>query len=279
MARRWSLAGHGDSGADGDGDVTGRVLDLLDLQRVDHDPELLHLPVATVFDFLGEPVSLPDDFLNGEASDDGAEVAGEDAAYELLHAVLLGQKASRRVRDRDGVVAYLERRDEAGMWEPDALRGDAVLGAISDSCSDKERSRAFCLIGNTKQPCPVTIRNCVSWARRLDPEIKSASLGAGTCQNNMELPPELALNHARAVTETVLPERISTTTTRVYFAIDSSAHAVKASVPPRTGSTTSPGRHVGRIGIGHLAHGAYEVLVQFLHCSPSLRSPASSTDR
>ena len=48
--------------------------------------------------------------------------------------------------------------------------------------------QAFCLIGTTKQPCPVTMRNWVSPVRRRDPEISRASFGAGTCQNNIERP-------------------------------------------------------------------------------------------
>src|SRR3977135_1088024 len=60
--------------------------------------------------------------------------------------------------------------------------------AISDSRRDNERKRAFCLIGITKQPWPVTMRNCVSSALRLEPEIKSASLGAGTCQKSRRSP-------------------------------------------------------------------------------------------
>lgn len=57
--------------------------------------------------------------------------------------------------------------------------------AISASRSASDSIRAFCLTGITKLPCPVTIRNWVSWACRLDPEISNASLGAGTCQNNI----------------------------------------------------------------------------------------------
>ena len=45
--------------------------------------------------------------------------------------------------------------------------------------------RAFCFTGTTKQPCPVTMRNCVASFPRFEPEISSASFGAGTCQKNM----------------------------------------------------------------------------------------------
>src|ERR1700730_4323892 len=56
---------------------------------------------------------------------------------------------------------------------------------ISAACNASESIRAFCLIGITKLPWPVTIRNCVSWLRRFEPEIRSASFGAGTCQKSM----------------------------------------------------------------------------------------------
>ena len=110
-------------------DVAGGVLDLLDLERVDHDAQLLHLAVAAVFHLRGQTVSLADDLLDGEAADDGAEVAGEDAAHQLLHLILLGQEATRRVGDGDGVVTDLEGSDGADV-EADALGRDAVLGDL-----------------------------------------------------------------------------------------------------------------------------------------------------
>src|SRR5258708_2753166 len=56
---------------------------------------------------------------------------------------------------------------------------------ISASCKARESSRALCLIGITKLPWPVTMRNWVSCRRCFEPEIRSASLGAGMRQNNM----------------------------------------------------------------------------------------------
>ena len=38
------------------------------------------------------------------------------------------------------------------------------------------------MTGTTKLPCPVTIRNCVPSFCPFEPEISSASFGAGTCQ-------------------------------------------------------------------------------------------------
>jgi hypothetical protein len=56
---------------------------------------------------------------------------------------------------------------------------------ISASRSASESTLAFCFTGTTKEPCPVTVRNCVASFRRFEPEISSASFGAGTCQKNI----------------------------------------------------------------------------------------------
>src|SRR3954454_16845945 len=58
---------------------------------------------------------------------------------------------------------------------------------ISDSLSASDSTRAFCLIGMTNAPWPVTIRNCDA-SLCLDPDIRSASSGAGTCQKSMDPP-------------------------------------------------------------------------------------------
>ena len=108
------------------GDVAGRVLDLLDLQTVDHDAEFLHLGVAAVLDLLGHLVALADDLLDGQAADDRAQMAGEDAAAQLFHPVLLGQEAPGGIGDRGGVVAHLEHRHRPDP-ERYALGGDALL--------------------------------------------------------------------------------------------------------------------------------------------------------
>src|ERR1700728_5178903 len=99
---------------------------------------------------------------------------------------------------------------------------------ISDSRRDKERKRAFCLIGRTKHPWPVTIRNWVSCDLRREPEMRSASLGAGTCQKNMMGPPG-SDGQAIGVTVTVRPDRQSTSTTFAFLLIGSSGHASQAS--------------------------------------------------
>ena len=121
-------------------DVPRGVLDLLDLQRVHHDAELLHLAVAAILDLLGDPVPLPDDLLDGEAADDGSQVAGEHPADEQLHAVLLGQEPARRVRDRRLVVADLERGDRPDV-EPDALVSDAFLDDLGLLQGEREYAR------------------------------------------------------------------------------------------------------------------------------------------
>jgi hypothetical protein len=136
--------------------------------------------VATVLDLLGDPVPLPDDLLDGEAADNRPEVAGEHPADEHLHPVLLGQEPAGRVRDRRLVVADLERGDRPDV-QPDALVGDAFLDDLR-LAQGSESTRAFCFTGVTKQPCPVTMRNCVASLCRFEPEISRASFGAGTCQ-------------------------------------------------------------------------------------------------
>jgi hypothetical protein len=88
--------------------------------------ELFHLGVAAVLDLLGDPVALPDDVLDSEATDDRPQVPGEDPADEHLHPVLLGQEPARRVRDRGLVIPHLERGHRADI-QPDALAGDALL--------------------------------------------------------------------------------------------------------------------------------------------------------
>ncbi len=108
------------------GDVSGGVLDLLDLQGVNDDAQFLHLDVAAVLDLLGEPVPLPDDLLYREPADNGAQVPGEDPADQLLHPVLLGQEAPGRVRDRRRVVTDLEHGDGTHV-KADPLVRDTFL--------------------------------------------------------------------------------------------------------------------------------------------------------
>src|SRR5262249_24383804 len=65
----------------------------------------------------------------------------------------------------------------------------------------------------------------------------------GTCQNNMT---GSSCDYCgKGVTNTERADRDSTTTTRLCRATGSSDQAAKASVPPRTGSSTSPGPPAG----------------------------------
>lgn len=124
------LAGHRRGERCGDVvDVPGRVLDLLNLERVDHDAQLLHFAVAAVLDLLGEAIALANDLLHGQAADDRTEVTGEDPPDQLLHVVLFGQEPSRHVGDGGGVVADLEGGDGPDV-KPDPLGGDAVFGDL-----------------------------------------------------------------------------------------------------------------------------------------------------
>ena len=107
-------------------DVAGRVDDLLDLQRVDHQAELLHLVGARVARGLRELVAVGDQVLDRHRADDRAQVAVEDLADEVVHLALLGlQEAHAGVRDRALVVADLEDR-HAAHADRDLLRVDAL---------------------------------------------------------------------------------------------------------------------------------------------------------
>ncbi len=106
--------------------------------------------MATVLDLLGQSVALADDFFDGQAADDRAQVPGEDAPDEFFHAVLFGEEASRRVRDGRRVVADFERSDRLMRNRMPCVVTHS--SAISASCSDNERMRAFCLIGMTNVP-------------------------------------------------------------------------------------------------------------------------------
>ena len=89
-------------------DVAGGVLDLLDLERIDDEPELLHLVGRGSLDLLGHPVAVTDDLLNRESADNRAEVPSEHLRGEPLHPLLLVKEATRRVGDRGVVVADFE---------------------------------------------------------------------------------------------------------------------------------------------------------------------------
>lgn len=121
---------------------------------------------------------------------------------------------------------------------------------ISASRSASESMRAFCFTGSTKLPCPVTIRNWVSSACPLEPDMSIASLGAGTCQKNIgRLLPYVTARRTYVTARrryltarrsdvvasaqdgsrsTITPraETESTTTTRTSLSIDVVDHAV-----------------------------------------------------
>ena len=88
---------------------------------------------------------------------------------------------------------------------------------ISASRRASDSSRAFCLTGMTKHPCPVTIRNGVPCALLLEPEMSSASLGAGTCQNNM-----VGCSSQNRATMTARGPLVSTITTWTFLSMGSS---------------------------------------------------------
>ena len=111
-------------------DVAGvHVVDRLDLQRVDAEADLGHLRFGAVEDLGGQFLPFGDDLLDRHGADDRAQVAGEDAAGEGGHLVLVGQEALARVDDALVVVADLE-RDDGPDVQRDALPGDTGLGHL-----------------------------------------------------------------------------------------------------------------------------------------------------
>ena len=106
-------------------DVPGRVLDLVDLQRVDDQAELLHLRAARGTGLTGELLTVADHVLDRQSAHDGTEMTGEHVVHPLGHQPLLVQEAPCRVGDGHVVVADLE-DDHAPHLQRDALLRDAV---------------------------------------------------------------------------------------------------------------------------------------------------------
>ena len=106
-------------------DVAGGVLDLLDLERVDRQPEPLHLDRRRLARRLGQRVAVPDHVLDRHRPDDRAQVAGEDVVHLHVHLLLLVEEAPRRVRDRLVVVGDLVDHDRLDA-DADPLRRDAL---------------------------------------------------------------------------------------------------------------------------------------------------------
>ena len=166
------------------GDVArAAVVDGLDLQRVNHQPDLFHLRLGGVEDLLGQPLALPDDLLHRHRADDGSEVAGEDSPGEHRHVVLVLEEAPGRIGDALVVVTDLEGDDRAAQ-ERDPLLGDALLGHLGLLHGQREGADPV-PDGNTKAPCPVTILNGRPFSVCSLPLMSIASSGAGTCQPNM----------------------------------------------------------------------------------------------
>ena len=132
-------------------DVAGRVLDLLDLQRVDDQAELLHLGARRLAGQLGELLAVADHLLDRHVADDGAEVAGEHVVDPLVHLGLLVEEAAGRVGDGREVVADLV-DDDAADAERDALVGDALDGQVG--LAQVEREPPDDLDAGERRACP-----------------------------------------------------------------------------------------------------------------------------
>ena len=105
-------------------DVARRVVDLLNLQRVDDQPELLHLGAGRTARRFGELVALADQIFDGERAADCAQMAREHLLNARVHAVLLVEETARGVGDRREVVTDLVDHHPFDV-DRNALLGDA----------------------------------------------------------------------------------------------------------------------------------------------------------
>jgi hypothetical protein len=105
------------------------VVDRLNLQGVDDQPDLLHLGLGRVEHLLSQALAFADDLLDRHGADDRPQVAGEDPPGEDGHAVLVLQEAAGRVGDALLIVAHLE-GDHGPALERDALLGHALFGHL-----------------------------------------------------------------------------------------------------------------------------------------------------
>jgi hypothetical protein len=106
-------------------DIPGRVVDLLDLERVDDEPELLHVGTRRLAGRARERLAVADHRLDGHAADDCAQVPGEQLLHLRVHPLLAVEEAARGVGDRGEVVRDLEDRHAADAHR-DPLVGDAL---------------------------------------------------------------------------------------------------------------------------------------------------------
>jgi len=156
-------------------DVPGRILDLLDLQRVDGQSELLHLVARGGPGLLGQPLAVADHLLDRQAAHDRAQVSGQDVVHPAVHLALLVQEPPGGVGDRHPVVAHLEDHHALDVHR-DALLGDAVHGQVA-SFRSSDSLRTAWTTGMTRVPRPVTIRKPIPLVD---------ALGAVACARDQE---------------------------------------------------------------------------------------------
>jgi hypothetical protein len=124
-------------------DVARRVVDLLDLQRVDDQAELGHLRAGRLTRTRRELLAVADHVLDGHRADDGSQVTGEDVVHALVHQVLLVEETTGGVGDAARVVADLEDRRAADV-DGNALMGDAI--DLKVGLVQVERQPTHCLV-------------------------------------------------------------------------------------------------------------------------------------
>ena len=106
-------------------DVSGGVVDLLDLQRVDDQSELGHLRARRLACAPRQLLTVANHVLHRHAADDGPEMTGEHIVDPLIHFVLLVEEPSGSIGDARRIVADLEDHRSTHV-DGDALVSHAV---------------------------------------------------------------------------------------------------------------------------------------------------------
>ena len=106
-------------------DVSGRVVDLLNLKRIDDQAQLLHFGSGMFTRELREFLAVADHFLDCHVAHDRPQVTGEHVVDPLVHLVLLIQEPACRIGDGCVIIANLV-DDNRSDLERDALLAHTV---------------------------------------------------------------------------------------------------------------------------------------------------------